>query len=176
MITSTPICSLFFPGRPAAIAGFVVPVIVDAVNGVFRGWRVTHVAVKGIKGIEPFRPHRDPSIPIVNLGQLIRTTALRAFRIAHSVLHVLPSAPDLSSPLAMFMAAFFHDFSMQAAAALRSPIDQRLLPRNGFVSAIAAATPTDSAIRGIRRSLNHGQSSESLTRQIFHWRHWPLIA
>lgn len=167
MRTSTSICSLFFSGRPAAIAGFVVPVVVRvAINRVLRGWRIAHVAVKSVKGIKPFLAHRDAATRIV----------LPISRVPNAILGVLPRSPDFRAPFGVFRLQVPYDFLMQTSAALTPAIAQGLLPRNGFIPAITAATPTDSTIRGIRGTFNHGQASEPLANQIFNWRHWPPIA
>jgi hypothetical protein len=82
---------LFRTSSPATIARFIVSLVINAINGVFRGWRVTHVAVKRIKGIEPLFAHRDRSIVAMSL----------VLSVANTILSILPRSPDFRAPFTM---------------------------------------------------------------------------
>jgi hypothetical protein len=69
-------------GRPAAIPGFVVAVIVLTVYGMFAGWRGTHVTHEAFEG-RPFRTHRNATSAVV--------LEANESRVPTSIVHVQPN-------------------------------------------------------------------------------------
>ena len=55
---------LFFARRPSAVSGFVVPIIVDAVNTVSRRWSPPHVCNEVLEALPPAFANLNPTAAI----------------------------------------------------------------------------------------------------------------
>lgn len=62
---SSGIAPLLLPGGPPAISGFVVAIIVDAVNGMAAGRPTSHVAEERLEGLRPFVTDPNASSSVV---------------------------------------------------------------------------------------------------------------
>lgn len=56
-VRAVAIQALLIPRSPAAISGFVVSIIVDAIEAVFGRWALSHVGQELLKGIQPLIAH-----------------------------------------------------------------------------------------------------------------------
>lgn len=76
--------NLFLSRRPAAVAGLVVSVVVDAIQRVFSGWLRPHVGVEGCEVIPPAFADRDAAATVVG--------PLRRPRVQAAALHRIPGS------------------------------------------------------------------------------------
>jgi hypothetical protein len=67
--------------RPSNIAGFVIPVYVDSIKGVFPGRALAYVRKERGEVVSPFVAHLDPAAAVVG-PSLIRTVIATSFRVA----------------------------------------------------------------------------------------------
>ncbi len=83
-LVGSPISSLFFPGRPTAITWFVITIVVNALNGFFRGL-VSHISKK-VFNFVPSKTHGYTTTPIPVIGHIAR--------IVTPFYHIFPCAID----------------------------------------------------------------------------------
>jgi hypothetical protein len=63
--------------RPATIFRSVIAVIVNAIDGMLRGWFRTQIVQKQLEGMAPTRTDANPSLPIKAKGFVARILAAR---------------------------------------------------------------------------------------------------
>ena len=126
---------LLMPRRPSAIFGFVMPVIVNALNGMFPRWARTHVSKKNTEIHHPRFAHANPSTSVAR----ITSAASRLYSTPAYVLwRVMCVGRACASVLAL---RFAGSFFMQTAAALRVTGSEIRSVYNFFPTAIAKAFP-----------------------------------
>lgn len=84
------VIALFSNGRPSAIVRRVIAVVVNAVDGMFRGWARSHVLIEGIKGIAPTLTNLNAPAAIARVSIYCRIVAAIQHRIPRRVFR-LPS-------------------------------------------------------------------------------------
>jgi hypothetical protein len=144
----TPIIGLLSPRRPAAIAGFVIAIVVYSVE-CGPGWALTHVGKKIVEG-HPAVAHRNPSI-------LIPTPPVM-FWVQASLLHPRPRSVrrrDFSAP-ATRMAMTRARYSFVVLAAATECVFPRQIVANddGCISTVADALPAGVSGLGVSEPLN----------------------
>ena len=123
------ISSLFSARGPAHVAGLVVAVVVDAVEGMERCWALSDVRKKGDEICAPFRAHFNASCPVPLERRRQRVMAAVTSLTPRVVLRSLPSAARLG-PL-----------GSPAAAISRRSRTKRPAVYNCLSAAIATAAP-----------------------------------
>lgn len=147
---------LFRPCRPSAVAGLVVPVIVDPLDGVARGTRA-HVGSEARDIVEPPIAHRDPSTAVV--------LEVLAAGVQAPVLHVRPAAPNVRMAEPVQPSSVAQEFRLEAAAALGEP-SLDVLPDDGaYLTAGATTDHQPLAPCGVRGFRNDGPEVALLPRQ-----------
>jgi hypothetical protein len=151
----TPIVRLFFSSSPAAIVGFVIPIVVDTIDG--QVWRtLSHVSEEVIED-QPAVTDDDAATSIV--------AVFFAFWIKAPLLDVRPNVvgsgragfmgwgmavPDLSLP-----------FALEATAAGGVPARQIVADDDAFNAAIAVTQEAFVFGLGVRETYD-GQATETL--------------
>lgn len=149
--------------RPAHISRLVMPIVVDAVDGVFRPWRIADVLIERLKG---WKQKLDSSVSVIPLFK--RSVSLQ------SLLNVIPSPVDFRSGLPVFCAGFFAPFFPQAsttAAGFWEVTHKHLFPDYAGIATITSAEPTNGSVWSIFCSFDDSPATESLTGQIYRKRH-----
>lgn len=146
---------LFLAGGPSAIAGFVVPVHVDSLDGCSFG-TIPHVGDEVLELLPPFAD--GDSAPTVVLAGLVCAPPS----------HCLPDVVNAiaGSPVCLVSP---REFTPPASTALSVPTGQGSRRHDGLGAAVAGAAPCHGrhAAKGhIRASLDHGQAPESLSGQV----------
>jgi hypothetical protein len=77
------IVGLLFLRRPAAIFWAVVPIVIDAINRMFKRWARTHVAIEVFERISPTIANGYSTTPV--------SRKLAALRVVASLLHCSPN-------------------------------------------------------------------------------------
>lgn len=145
---------------PAAIAGLVVAVIVDPIDGVLEGWRLAHVLEERIEGCGPSFADANPPSPI---RRIHRRAGLRA--TGH---HLTPDVIDSGSGLAVLGVGLGRPLPPEAAATL-DPARPELI--GGYlvpIAALALATPDDMTpvAYPLLVRIDRGQPVELLAAQV----------
>src|SRR6185503_696121 len=124
LLTGSPVVQLLLPSRPPAVTGFVVSIVVDAIDRMVRTGSPSHVSQKRLEAILPALAHPYPSTPVVLIGSV----AL----VAAAVAHPLPDDVLPRMTLAVRAIANCQDFAIQTPARSGprqvSLIDSLLLP------------------------------------------------
>lgn len=113
---------------PSAVARFVIAVIVNTVNRVFRGWFRSHILVKGEKGIAPTVADGNAATSVITVPRIIDVCA----------------SLDHASPSAMFRREVQPIDFTGTAARLMAAIAKHCASYINFVSAFALAEPASS--------------------------------
>lgn len=122
---------------PSAVAGFVIPVIVDAVNGGAGAGPGSHIGVEA-REVMPAFAHSDSSAAVVRKALVVG--------IAASVLHGGPSgvlAASLHPMLSASLASRNPHLATEAAAGLAAPTSKRVAPDGPRISALAVHGPLE---------------------------------
>lgn len=160
---------LLFRGcSPSAIAGFVVPVIVDAVKG-SSARPISHVLAKRGEVLSPLRAHLDATAAVVGVFPILRILA--AINCSAPSL-IGRSCPVNALPVPKLGLA--NRFAKRAATALAVTGSQLLRLRDRAVAAVALAKPCRVIELVSWRRRNGNQSSKALTSQIRFF-HLPII-
>ena len=133
------ISDLFRHGRPLAIVGRVVSVVVYSLKRQFRVWLQTHILKERFETVAPSLANADASGSIIFVVETRLTIA--------SEFHIFPSrifrccCEIATSAVAVSFASLAEQLAVQAAARSRLGIDERRSAHKGFVSTIASAEP-----------------------------------
>src|SRR4051812_15668200 len=127
------IASLILAGCPAAVAGLVIPVVVDSLNLGTPERAFAHVGKESLKRFYPCRMNRDPAPAVVG--------KIRAVRIGATVSHLRPSLVFgcLAHPVTASTIA--EGFAAQTPARLGVSLNQCAGRNAGCRSAVAKASP-----------------------------------
>ncbi len=74
-MTRPSIVRLLLRCRPSAIAGFVIAVIIDSINGMFRRWSWSDRTQKRCEVASPFRAHSDATTTISMIARVVNVLA-----------------------------------------------------------------------------------------------------
>lgn len=145
--------------RPSAIAGLVVPVIVDSVYGMPDRAR-THVAQEGGEVCTPFRAHGDAARAVVSVGTLAGVVATR--------LRGGPGAVFARLAEAMLEPPGPSGFGKKASATPDGSAPEVWANDGLFLAALAPAQPCREATesRFVRRATDHRQAPECHPGQV----------
>jgi hypothetical protein len=158
---SVAVIGLLFGRGPAAVPGFVVAVIVNAIQGVLRGRLRSHVGQECLKGVEPAIADLNAAVDV----------AMRAVgvRVAASSFHGLPSAVfrGFEFPLGVSVPEVGggNCSPENAPAASGSSVLDVLGPNRGFVSAVADAVPSRSLGSHAGKTC-HGEAAKLLSGEV----------
>ena len=131
-----PIVGLLTPSRPPTVAGFVISIVVDAIESQFRR-SFAHVGEEVVKEM-PSLTHIDAS-PAVMLEVLVCGIAAS---IEHAGPRFIGSGHLASAIMAMTdTMGLRENFEMSAAAAYRCAAAKLVRHGDGFVSAVALTNP-----------------------------------
>lgn len=164
--SDTTVVCLFFGGRPAHVSGFVMAVVVDAIQRMIRGWSWAHIGQKGGEVLRPLATDADPPCAVA--------LPRRVPRIATSLFHATPSPvfrsqhPTTRGPMTAEPASVA--VLNKAAARGRHPAAETGRRHNDRPAAIALAVPGDNATRlrpyeAIGRTGRDNQSAKPLPTQ-----------
>jgi hypothetical protein len=152
------IACLFFVSRPSHVARFVVTIIINSVDGMFRSRTITDIIKKRNKIVLPFFAHFYSTASIVFPGWI--------FAVRASLNHTRPISMRrgyvVSPCMAVFPRSSYGFFNTETAAAFSFSFSQQNGLGNSFLSAIALTNIASSASFGIRTFQNK-QSAKSLT-------------
>lgn len=138
MLSFALILTLLQPSRPAAIAGFVVPVIVDAIERQAGGpW--PHVRKEGVERVQPTLTHLDPAPAVVAIVHEGRLRAPRNHRTPRIVLGRL--SPLFATALAVNRVSDGVQVGCKATARIDVAIPQVRSASLNDSSAVAVASP-----------------------------------
>ena len=156
----SPIILLLFLSCPSHITRFVVSIIIDPVKCMFGRWF-------SAKRLNKFRDRSksefNPATAIVSISLLfwIITAFFCSVVAAKLWRDFVFSAFTVSDR--MFAFCFF----LKASARLNVPCREIACAYNRFISAVAAASPSNFAARRFVRKAENGQTVKALTRQVF---------
>lgn len=131
------VSGLLDKGCPTAVPRLIVPVIIDAINGVALGRSLPHIREKVLKAIKPTVANLDTSVDVVSM--------IGSIRVGATPSHFYPSTVSrgLTHPMGRRsnLARRVHPLDCLAAAALRvSPLKVLLVNLLDY-AARAAAKP-----------------------------------
>jgi len=157
------IVSLLFRCRPFAIAGFIVAVIVDAVNAKsFRS--IAHVIVEVLERIKP---------PIANLNAPASVSRIiLALSGNASLLHSKPDIVDGGARLSMggiCYISFCRGLGFKTPARFSATSSERVSSYDGIASTVTNAQPRSSFFREVSRY--YSKTVEFLTSKVDECRH-----
>ena len=156
----TAISTLFFVGRPTAIAGSVRTVVVDAVDAVKRAWSASHVGEE-VGVIIPAPVNNDASfaiiLPIFWFG-----------RRSASLTKAFPRDPFRRQAVSMLVIGLAKPILRPTSARLRFSGSQISPKAYSFIAAITSAMPT-CLIRSNASKSDDGKSLETLAHNINNW-------
>lgn len=151
------IVGLLFPGRPAAVGGFVGTVIVAAVKR-FVCRALTHVREEGVKTVAPTLADGNPTRAITVEPDIFRLAAPALHREPRIVRGGFLSVDDMPVLLC-------GPFLMVAAICDAPPLQIVETGASGL-TAIAQASPTRTAMLVHVRKPHNDEVSEALARQV----------
>lgn len=146
---------------PAAIAGFIGTVVVDAIQRMHwrRAW--PHIVQKRREIGQPALADRDPSAPVPGISG--------GKSVSAALFHGQPRAIFTAHGRAMFG----DDCPVQAPAALMFAARQVMSMRDTLMAAVAATQPSPFHALFVRQR-QHCQPPESAANQIQSFSHWRL--
>ena len=158
------IVGLLFPGRPAAIAGFVVSVVVDAIKRQTAG-AFAHIGKKIVE--------RKPPLANGNATRAI-PLELSGFRIEAALLHMRPGIVSRRWPCfvrwRMTMTDLRLPFTLKTTATCRVTAREIVADCCDFGAAVTTAKP--SRVSRLRmREADNGQPTETSPREILESAH-----
>jgi len=147
---------------PAAVSGFIVPVVVDTVEREIKTWSLAHVFTEGLKGVQPTLADCDSafSVSVKACGRLPQA----------SVFHGLPRFVSWAIVTAVFQTPITSDIGSQASAT-SLPTPEAFVAKNcsccqRCVSAITEAVPNDQVFAASASERDNCQSLKLLADQI----------
>jgi hypothetical protein len=162
--TASAAVGLFLRRSPFAVSGFIVPIIVNAVNGMLSRWPSSHISQKILKALLPLGANSDPAPAVPVIALVLRVTA--------AIIHRNPSAV-LGSPYrprfpvnARQNRSGCRDLSSKAPTALH--VLSLQIGRCGIddFSANADTEPASGVAFLVGSRTSNGQASKSLTRKV----------
>lgn len=150
------IVPLLKAGRPSAIAGLIMSVVVDAINGVLARRSVPHVCKESVERISPSGAHSNTAPAVVWIASRTGYEASRLHTGPHSVSH------RVSQPVRRVLHG--RDDGAIATATLRLSKSQIAAFSSRLVAAFAYALPITAP--NLRRSPQHSQLTEPLVGEI----------
>ena len=144
-----PICSsvpiLFGSCRPSNIPRDVRAVVVNSVNGVPRGWPLSHMRSKRFKRSSPLRENGNPPAAVR------RESGIEL--VGAPLNDLTPRPVKVGSRFAMGCFGASSRFLLQAAATLRWSFSKQIGgPKHLFSAAITSALPPDTVASGVQKS------------------------
>ena len=163
--------ALLFGGRPAAVAGFVVPVVVDAVDGVAGGWPLAHVCEE-VGEVEPAATDRDSASAVAWKGDRIGVRTPRF----HSCPNAVLGTPLPDPAVSVLEVEVGGDFASDASTGVGDAQAQRWSINHRLSTAIAATQPPSrSGFLGLN-STQDNAPSESSARHVYQPSHTSKIS
>lgn len=156
------IVCLFSSCRPSAVAGLIIPVVVDAVNRVVKAWTLAHVVTKSIKRVEPSIADRYAAF----------TVAVKAGcqRAKTAVSHRLPRFVGNAVAATVRDAPVFRNIDRKTPATPASVanrfISQIRTCSKAFISAGASTSPNNKVIYVASRKRNDSEPAECLPGEV----------
>lgn len=169
----TLVARLRFGVCPAAVARFVVPVIVDPINRVPRGWLSTHVPKKRGVRVAPFLTHHDPA-PAVVLEHLIRRVVTAFFRVRPRA--ILRRHLGSLRRIAVLKRAGGHHIVREASATAHLPEAKGIAADNMCVATVALTQPGGTLKAIHAATFYDDEPAESLTGDVFRLRRRVQLA
>lgn len=162
MNTATLIIPLLLWRSPADVSGFVIAVVVDAIQRQSR-WTRSGMCKERLKTLSPLDAHRDATAAIVFV--------IWIFGIKTPLLCSTPNVVFWAISLAMLEANDGKNLRSVATAARRFASYQTAAEDYFFLSAVAAAKPASLTIGAVGTSIDNCKSSEFFSRELDDRRH-----
>ena len=155
---------LRLPKGPADVARLVVAIVINAIDGVPRGWLVTGF---GQKPLKRFKPTLDPPAPIAKPHAVARIDAALG--------HIFPALVFRRAALAVSGAPLSLDINLQAPAAASGSLSQ--IARSNHYLCLALTKTEPKCPRPVFGNLlQDGESAKALARQIYLGWHQPGVS
>lgn len=171
MTSASPIFCLFKPGCPTAVPGFVIAVIVDAIE-CETIWSRSHVS-KEVCELQPALAHFDTSATIMFV--------IATMRIRASVTHCAPRLPFRASIalfcLPMQKVCMKEKVTVETSARTSVSCAKFFALYDNFLAAITATSPKCFAVVKVAPHLDHfdcDKATETLACDIFDCGHGDL--
>lgn len=161
------VCSilrLFFPSRPLAVFGGIVPIIVDAVQRVLRRGPWSHIGEEVSKRRHPPAADYNPPASV--------SVVMDGLRVVASVLHALPRIVFPGSTQAVFRFTAWRPVAATSASFGRAR-SERLANNISKLPAVASAMPNAFLVAIRENSFKNHQLPKSLPNQISSRVHIP---
>lgn len=155
----SPVCGLLLPRGPAAVAGFVIAVVVDAIQRQARRW-FAHILEEGLEAVPPPGADGDPAPAVILKRFFVRVVA--------ALHHSVPSAVRmawLAVPIMPVSSSRPAGVTAEAAARSGMAIAQSDTVHAGPCPAVAQAMPSPAAVL-IAIGSAGGQAAKALTCDI----------
>lgn len=160
LLPSSAIRHLLALGRPANVAGFIVTIVVNSIQRMFRTWLRSDVGYERLKTNKPFRPHPDSASTVVDVGfaPVIVASVLglgpRFVLWSLSALGRMAVKKCLSPGLVQF--PIKTPTRCRVALSETSPTNNRCLP------AVALTLPTSLTVATLLCQFNYKEPTEAL--------------
>ena len=148
------IVRLLFTGRPAAIIGLIIAVVILSIDLAVR-WTRSHVRIEGFETVTPALTHRDASTTIILVS--------RCLRIEATVLRMCPRSIFAALPTTMLSEGLRRDLPSIAPTASGPAVNQSVAVDDLFGSAGASTSPSG---RLVSSEFENGPSAEYLPCQV----------
>lgn len=179
-LTCSFVLMLFLAGGPPTVGGLVIPVDINAVDGVPTRWPQPHISQEISERALPPRAdgNSSASVPRPPMVPRIKTAMFHA-----PPRHVLRTArrlaprprPTLSVGLARPRTATYVQLGSDAAAALGVPVYQMCCSNHRHTTTYAQTSPMPAALSSFSES-DDSQPAKGATTQIKSWRHLvPIV-
>lgn len=144
-----PVATLLRLSGPLAVIRRVRPVIVNALDRMFRGWLLSHVGIEALKRTDPVIANFDASAAVPCVGGIVLVQA--------AFFHAAPRLVFRCRPLCICVAVD-NNAALQAAAAFGAYIE-RVFNYGRRLSALAKTYPARASV-GFWSQLNYSEASE----------------
>lgn len=169
-IRSAFVSRLFLRGGPAAVAWFVVPIIVDAIQRTANRTR-PHVSQECLERVAPAVAHRDATAAVI--GEAV--VASREAPLSHAApTLVLPRPSRELRSVAVNSGCRPEALAAHASAAGRLATQQLTADDFGGVAAITDTGPPD-AVRSPSREREHAEPMKASPCQVNEYVHHPYF-
>lgn len=153
--------------RPAHVAGFVIPIVVDAVDRMLRRWPPPDMREKRGEGFSPFSADGNPAPAVVRESLVLRVVAAFSHALPTQVFSRDAMLPRITMDKAWRMGsdALSRQFTAKTAATARRRfvVEQRIDADGFLASAIAVTQP---ALLALRIETEHDPAAEASPRQV----------
>ena len=177
LAVGAPVAILLGAGGPSAVAGLVIPIDVNAIDGVPTRWPRPHISQEIRERVLPVPADRNSSASVTRPTMVPRIVTAMFHAPPRHVLRTarrFTPRPTLSIGPTRLGTAIYVQLGSDAAAAFGVPVYQMRCSNHRQTTTYAQASPMPAALSSFSEA-EDSQATKGATTQIKPWRHLAPI-